>query len=553
MNDKLLVKDTIKEENDVEISDKNSLNHLNNNHEEVKDNHLSNDNILQDIDKEKKKHRPIPLKITGKMTTITDVILILLSFCLYILTVCIDRLSINVLYNLKFSIFPGLASTAIKEIDFNRNYCPENFNNLASLNFPGVTFNQAHSSYNINAQKAYIYDNFHICYERYDAQEFTSKAKFIVNGENCPSDMRQCGILSQAYQNILCFKSSESCPINKVRIVRENKELDYIHNKYFKDADDLVYEDKDKEFSIYSLGRSYLIVYRNETTSEIPFDFKLAIDYPCVEEERFNWKFSKNIPPHIEKHELSTCKSPNKHYDNEGFDKSVRIIDTYNFKNFLDENDLYRKLKEINEIEKYDYDFNLDFNLYFRPFADRNYKCGKEHNPSIDYTDYLEKIDKRKINNFIRMAVFLLNMVFLIFSVSFASLVKLSLKGFHRVFLLFKTAIQLFLAGFLMYYGFKIKEHNNYLEQEILIKTVSESPECIEPIILERWRVYNMDYKLNNLSTATMSIFYLSFPYLVVVIAQSIRVGIKFYYYVKELKEKCKATQPLIKEKLTNH
>ena len=471
-------------------------------------------------------------------------ILLLLSFCLYCLTLILDRYTINFQFLLQNGILPGVIQTPIKEFDTNRNFCEDDYENVISNQyFSGVSaYDGSLNQFSIQRMPYNVYDNQNICIKRFEKDDkFSEIAEYKMKDEECSIGKRQCGLISKEFKNKFCLSKEIKCPINKIQFVRSNNELyrtisllNYIDGKF---------EDPDHKFVSFKLGNSFLITYYNETSMEMPISFRIAVGTPCLDIDRFEWGDKKNIPPHYEDADQTSCYNEKlKNYyinDDKGYDQSYinNKLDSYNFRDFLQENDLYRILKKLSE-EDEDYKFKFeehDISFYYNSIVDIDSDCMKEPNVEshFDFNEYRDKIERRRINNFIRMSVFMGNMIFLAFTISFASIVKISMEeGFHKIFLVLKTFIQIGLGSFMVYYGFKIIQHTNYMWSEQLIILIRTNPECFISVIKEKWDVHEMENKIYQIDICAHLIAYLSIPYIIIVLIQTGRVTYKFYIYI---------------------
>lgn len=479
------------------------------------------------------------LKVTAKITTISDVLLLGLSFALYTFTLFLDRYSNNMIYIINYDIFPGILLTPIVDIAISRNFCEEPyFNIITSQYFPGVINDASESKYDIDRNYYSIYDDKNICIKRFDKINFSNIAEYKKIGNPCSIGKRQCGLISNTYKNKICIDEKYECPINKLSFINDDSDLFDIISQYKYESSKWVSPNKDH--TIYKLGTKFLIAYKNETNNEIPIKFKVAIGLPCVEGDRFELGKKENIPKNMEDKELYGCLNVDnqEYYKNKGYDLSLNYLDHINAKNFLEEADLYRKLIKLQDIDShYKFDFeSYKMNLYYFTEADRDYNCGKEKTIStdVDYIKYIELLANRGTDSFIRILLFLINIIFLIASITFATIVKLSLVGFYKFFLLFKTLIEMIFSVLMIIYSLDSKTQANSILSENLIKSIIIEPECFPNITVEKWNVYQMNSMIVNINTLTDALIYMSIIYSAIVFIQSIRTVIKFYYYLRK-------------------
>lgn len=482
------------------------------------------------------------LKVTAKITTISDVLLLALSFALYTFTIFLDRYSNNMIYIINYNIFPGILMTPISDIAITRNFCDEPYQNIIhNQYFPAVYNDASQTKYDIDRTYFSIYDDKNICAKRFERNNFSNIAEYKIAGNACSIGKRKCGYISNDFKNVICVDEKIECPINKFKFINDDDEIYDIISQY--KYEDSKWVSPKKEYTIYKLGIKYLIAYKNETNNEIPITFKISIGTPCLEGDRFELGTKDNIPTNMEDKELYGCLNLLKEelYKNKGYDLSVNYLDSMNAKIFMEEADIYRKLKKLETI---DHNYKLNFesykmNIYYDTEADRNYKCGKERiSTDVDYIKYIELLADRGTDSFIRILLFLINIIFLMASITFATIVKLSLVGFYKFFLLFKTLVEMIFSVLMIIYSLDSKTQVNNVLSEKLIKSISVEPECFPEIIVEKWNVYEMNNMIVNVHMIADILIYMSIVYSVIVFIQSIRTVIKFYYYLRKKSKK---------------
>ena len=191
------------------------------------------------------------LRDTGKIRLVLELILILSSLLMFLLSLIIDRLDTNFQFLVKTSIAPGVLITPIEDISFYTKECVEEYESVDAFSIKSSFFDVTqlkeyihhHLDHPIDLSKDILkkikpgkletFDGNIICIKRFDRMDFNNISTFVKKEDPCPKGYQLCGKLSNEYQSKLCIINKRSCPINliSIRDILKGEEDEFIESK----------------------------------------------------------------------------------------------------------------------------------------------------------------------------------------------------------------------------------------------------------------------------------------------------------------------------------
>lgn len=316
---------------------------------------------------------------TDKYRYLLDIILLGVIVILLILSIVFTSVINNLNYDQLNFIAKNWIASPIEEIDVN---CSKN-NSFPLLedsfpaNYEGCycsNNNQTQqffksSSCPINCNK--VYQSPSLSYTGWDSNVLcgyrtnnTYLDLIIKDKESRCTDLnkKSCGFID-SFNNILCREKSEKCPINYLRFVNNEKELDTIINNFKQ----LNVEYNNITFNNNGTS-SYLIYSNNYNQGTIYTQFKVGFNQPCI------FEYESNIPsftyPLQKLPKTTKCETElNQKNTNVNYVK----IDSKKYESLLKANGIYDYAK--NDLFYQNSILEENINLYAKNYFGINYLC----------------------------------------------------------------------------------------------------------------------------------------------------------------------------------
>ena len=478
----------------------------------------------------------------SKLTVITDVLLIIYSFILVIISLLSDKYltgykqSVNKLFfNFRFE--------PLKDIHEFRWNCSKDYHALFigsyNGNSEGCYKRSEHILYyhkcnftkfetdedyqkipEINETNLYIWRNKFICGKRYKSDELNKS--YITEKDECPEGFRMCAY-ADLYKNKMCVINNQDCPITHISI----RDINTV---------------KSSNYKYISLDDSKELVYsRHEKESYIPIDFKISQNIPCIESDRIsNTSEAFPLTKNLDKY---GCLSKNKNNSNYSdylnyLDKRYILLDTMMEKDYLYNNDLEDILK-FPELSYWKKNYTNNINLYYRTTIKMNYECSS-YKDNIYFTDIVEE---GKIYQFSQIVLSLANLIIICVFVSLLSILKIGNKnqniliGFIKILLLYAFIITN------TYISTLIKRDSEFINEKISFFLKNK---CLdETSIFSFYNIYKADTLLDNWKIFNSYNFWSSFPYGLLILINSTKYIYKTYLRIRNRKRNIEAQNEL--------
>lgn len=191
----------------------------------------------------------------------------------------------------------------------------------------------------------------HLCVERMEYGYFDKTLAKSAN--DCPQNMQNCGI-ADTQGNFLCVDKNKKCPINKIVKIDSN------------------YKPSSSDIEL-RLSDTTLILGRDGINLQIPVQFKIAFDQPCLnpffenlnfDVYRLNYFYGKQrCYMYADSSELSTAV----------FDLSYSVIDSYNAESLYAENGIKTAVSALPQFNPIEY--QRPISLYAKSFFGLKINC----------------------------------------------------------------------------------------------------------------------------------------------------------------------------------
>lgn len=503
------------------------------------------------------------LKNTGKITITTDIILILLSFVLFLTTIIMNKHHNIFQYVMKESLMPGLLKNAIEDVKIFGKVCDKDYESIDAMEILKSSYSMSkfekkfhnnshdlppHSGHDIDPS-----DTMHIrkgelnkfkgaviCIKRIPDTLYYENMKYVPKSENCVEGYRQCGILSKKFGNKLCYKSDKPCPLNFVTIrpskgIDELIELDEIKRVEERD-------DKHRLTSVkYKLeDDSVLELGYGESTFEVVVDFQITETQPCM--DLFTYQSFLNnltLPDEFFPAQSLNCdKGYSKKYPNISvYDMAWKKVGNQTFYTYLDDNDALESFIPV--LEKNHAHKELlkhhKITLFRRGFLDIDLdKCGKFLNTEKqDFHLYKSNFQEWIQIDLMLIIIFSINMIAISSAVVFSVILKFAIKEFFYLFLSLKAVFLLLMSWKMISYSLKMNSMNDTILDHGfigMITKIESNPLCFFQSTYAKYKFTNVNENINTIFKCTNVLIIISFAYLGVAIIQTMRSGIKLYH-----------------------
>ncbi len=236
----------------------------------------------------------------SSLTTITDIILIALAFVFFIQTLCQIKDSVTIKKKMLEGVFTNTEIPPIDTIEIGRNHCYQDneYQTIFNYTFTGIkggsynTLTEEFSDKNCPTTGFYpctnvptikneflsIWLDKAICIKRIKQQPL-----FIAKQYDCPEGTRQCGIISNEFNDKVCYNSIYLCPYNYITI-KDHDEIDFNDPKF-----DYILLNKNK----------YLVSSRQYVNDTLPIDFVMSEGYPCIQKEKILYNLNYGVFPRM--------------------------------------------------------------------------------------------------------------------------------------------------------------------------------------------------------------------------------------------------------------
>lgn len=505
-------------------------------------------------------------KKTGKITTSTDVLLILLSYTMFICAIVLDRTDVDLQYKIKYGVAPGILLNPIIDVHLFSQGCTEEFESPISYMIESSSYDYSQFLSDVGGghhrllsqeaetqkekrfvRKGFIstFMNSALCIKRLPDIDMTNTIKYILKDEKCEAGYRQCGLMSSRYKNKICVKEEFQgtkipCPLNNIEIRDlKDKEEDEFKETYrvgspLQGKVKYQVEDKIIEFSY------------DQVENESIISLAIADNPPCLQRNRYEFILSDLIlPSDIFPSNYNKCAENGRSYPlTKAHDLAYSKVYSEPINKFYRNNDLLELVEDILIANHKDLDFleGKNISLWKRAYIDLDYGCTIEGNPKIDFFRYKASFDEWKTENFILVLLFMVNVIIISSTVSFSSLVKLAITKYYFIYMFGKIILLFCLSGVMLFYSYSMRQIITRINEENLVKifyhNTRDYGDCVFSTTVEKWNAYDMDKTLDLIDVCSLALFISSFIFLGLSILQSLRSGMKIYHAIIKRKSK---------------
>ena len=480
------------------------------------------------------------------ISILTDILLIVLSFIMLINSILGDKNALQLKVSLIES-FNFLDLKPISDIKLNRFQCPPEWEELIIDNFAGVdlgcleiekNFTKIYSNNtgkclnpiknkigNISKKDMKLWRNNLICIKRYDKE-----IKIINN--TCTGDFKECWKIDN-YNNYLCIKKNESCPISFINFTLTNGP------KITENDTILSFSDK------YELhfSNSNLTLNNNHSLIILPIEFKVDKDLPCINKTRISNKtIAIDLITNIDNY---GCDYKN-HSNNspELKDKTFKILDTITIKDYLETNDVWADAENYynyfndSSFNKIDYK-NENISLYYKSYLQLNRSC--------NYSKIInnEDIDQLKNYQYYLLLLQLGNIIIIPIFICILSLMKNHHKYLITIIWFMKAITVAIVFSFNIYILLECEQNLNEIKNFIRL---SKTEECLDKILLEGKK---LEKKIKEYKTIIKYHQVFCYIYFFIFIVQLIRLIYKtIQRFINTKKTSCKSKKDSLVEKM---
>jgi hypothetical protein len=464
-------------------------------------------------------------------TIITDIILVTLSFTIFIETVLEMRAIVLVKQKIFTKIFQNLDLEPISEIDVSRNSCNEDkgFTSFFSYEFPGIktgSYDYLYEDFSdyfcgnifecvnipgITPQSLKIWEDKALCLKR---MESTENKKIIIRSDaNCPNRYKQCGIYN-SFGDKFCLLEDIPCPINYIKI-----------------TDNPLTGEGIISLPLYA---NLSLVYSNKFINDtLPINLIVSEGgYPCLEVDRYTYNNNFTIYPRMNNINSFGCNRTDYRDDtkimDEGYDLRYTLLDTYSKRFFYNDNDLDQKYYELPEVDGWKNDlFNTTYYLYHRSYISLSHTCIEGE--SMKY--FKTTLEDLKLMKFSQMLVALGNLILLFIFISLLSLVRVIV---NRVWHVLFSCLKNFMSIAYVIYNIVQSHKNIQISQDLIwfIYSIWING-CIDDYTQYAMIRYEVIFNILQIYDVNKYLYIFSFIYMGFAMIQLIRLIYKVYIRFK--------------------
>jgi hypothetical protein len=496
----------------------------------------------------------------SKVTVITDIILLSLSFVMVLCSFLSGKYSVNIktLFN---KTLENISTEPIEDIKTARWRCPEGYNPLVNYTYPGNTWgcnivksrtgtietkctgnNRAilgqHDFTDIDKVDLSVWYNTTLCIKRFNT---TGIAKVVVpDDKNCPQNFTDCGRSSlfydrQCYQSQYINQSEFTCPINYINII---------------DTINLDPTDKTKKHITFPNNKALIFSNNPNSNTTIPVDFQITENTPCIIPGRisnltvqFPVKNKNETILHFYGCDPNNVTVINESYLDYRYIKLGEIL----AKDFYKANDL----DQVNNLPDrvpphWVKNSSLTFKLYYRGYLRMSAKCLTTE----EFHKGRDLFNTARWSQFALSLCYVINLIFLFLFISLLGLMKIGSKIQNIIISLCKI---LFCLVFLVVNFYLSTECFNISEKIHTNLFAVSDHNCWDKITLSAFMdIYDIPYYQHEWYKYSSILFYLNFPYVVMVFIQAGKYIHKTYLRIRNRKRNREARNLLKKNTNSN-
>jgi hypothetical protein len=464
----------------------------------------------------------------SKVTVITDVLMIIISFIFVILTVLSHKYLTNYRQHTKILFF--VEPDPIKSIEVSRWNCRKGYEHFVNDEYPGIyggcylpTLNlllkkncsdesisfikKRISIPEIEKTKVYFWRNTNLCVERYkfDNVEY----EYIPESRNCSEGFRKCGKID--IFNYLCVGESFECPITDLKFQSREK-------PYRADYNPILLGDN-KTMLLYTN------VPQLKNNTFIPTDFTISPNIPCIDNSKIS--NSSDVFPLAKEPERYGCnykyvKDPGLTY----LDFRWEDIDVYDKISFYGHNEL-SELMSLPNMTMWSSAIENNMYLFLRTGSKLNYECfDKSRKINFYYS-----VRTLKIDGFKMIIYSLANMLILSIFLSLIKIIKIGNKIQNILLNFIKICFSiLFIVAILLL----IEEMKDQSKDVLDVLKMMEDEKCLDK---NSYHIYfkslKVDQYINNWDNTMKTIFIISYIYVGLAAIQVLKFIHKTYLRIR--------------------
>lgn len=464
----------------------------------------------------------------SKVTLISEVLFLFLSFAMFILSILADKYLLNI-KQLYEDVLAFSGNNPFEDFYLGKIRCETGYEPIFNYTYPGnekVCFDITNKEYKkgdcisngiskgidiLNMQQASLplWRYSVICGKRYKNWNTIKKNK-IPPYESCQPNEKKCGIFNSG-GDILCLDKSLNCPINFFKILN--------------------YPIKQPNFFSEVLDEDhYLVVGIDSVLNDIiPVDFAVSNGYPCILSDRISTT-SAEFPFSLNSKKYGCNNDANS-------DMRYIPIDTIKKGDLFLLNDLeilngYPSSKNwINPKEE-------PVTLFMRPRISVRAECERE----INGNKYREIINSVKFYQFLLVIIQITCIFILIIFMAFLSLMKLQNKMQNVIIGFLKIFFCCVYVGFNYYLVIYCFSNQTFIEDYFnLINS-----DCLDSDTLDAFNhVFKIESYIRIWRTLITIIFYLNIPLIILIVIQTIKYFHKLYVRIRTNKRNKEAKELL--------
>jgi hypothetical protein len=468
----------------------------------------------------------------SKFTRSIDTVLISISFIIFIISVLVMRDTIIIKYRIENHILQNLLTEPIYGITVGRNACDDDYEQFYSFEYPGVPEGSFHNKTKefiegehcnddedcieipeVPFENLTLWKDKVLCLQRFEPGSYDNIYSIVNSDASCPEGTRQCGYYNK-YLDKLCFEVSISCPVNYIAIEQERR--------------------RDENYtSIYLTNNTYLVYSSAETEQIVPIEFFVSEYTPCVESDRYSYNPEVGYFPFEFDNEYYGCNRTD--YDSPvldiGFDYRYRAMDVVKKKDFLIENDLWKKyatLPDIPGVWDLTKDINSKMYLFGKGYNSISMKCVSHD----EFTRFTYNLYRNKLFSFQHLCGCLSNLIIICLFVSLLSLFKFE-KKYKWIHLATQYIKITFNITFLVFNFSYTHRGISKIQQVAVFLNKILLHECVDDEVLYAFNRYSLKWYFSN-SHGYLNMYYIfSSIYALGVFMQLIRLIYKTFTRVK--------------------
>lgn len=480
----------------------------------------------------------------SKVTVITDVLLLILSFIMLVSAIIADKYAVNLkqMYNVMFAnreLWP------ISNLIEAKTKCPTGFSKLYNFTYPGneagcynnLTGSYSHSACpmsktsdqidipSIKPTPTELWRNVLICAERMDLNQIPHI--YMPYNYTCPSGFQNCGMFN-INKDILCLHRNYLCPVNYLTVTKNLNETKNLYD--WLELDDSIY-----------------LAYGNDNTTDrfIPVDFQVSQGYPCFRAERIS-----NTTPVYPYQTKGIAYGCNPHdplsLDQDYLDRRYVKMDEMSITTFYEYNDLESVLY-FPDMKNWKFNKYQNISLFSRTRIMPKLSCDYNDTKRSKFTEHLEEV---KEMHFYLIVTQLGNMIILCTFMSLLSLMKIGSKVQNILISLLKLIFcvaficaNIYITQYNIRKSVKIEQYVFSLLQE----------KCLDDISTYAYGAVFQVGKFIELWEQVLAwIFWLNIPYGVMVVIQALKFIHKTYHRIRNRRRNDEA-KALLLENLKGH